>query len=80
MLYKPHVSEDDSHPANTCDMEGGSFLMIPVLDHEVDNFSDVASIIEGPIHIVDRDSLREKLGVQVLGSDIVNINKLAGGP
>jgi len=28
--------------------------MIPILDHEVDNFGDVAGIIEGPIHVVDR--------------------------
>ena len=40
----------------------------------------VASIIEGPIHIVDRDGSRETLGAQVLGSDIVDINKPAGGP
>ena len=61
-------------------MEGGSLRMIPILDHEVDNFSDVASIVEGPIHIVDRDGSREMLGVQVLGSDIVDIDKLACGP
>ena len=54
--------------------------MISILDHEVDDFSDVASIIEGPIYIVDRDGLREMLGVQVLGSDIINVDKLAGGP
>src|SRR5882672_4111018 len=66
--------------ANTCDVEGGPLQMIPILDHEVKDFSDVASIIEGPVHIVDRDGSRETLGVKVLGSDIVNINKLAGGP
>ena len=54
--------------------------MVPIVDHEVDSFSDVPSIIEGPIHIVDRDGLRETLGAQVLGSDIVDINKPAGGP
>src|SRR5882672_2702370 len=71
MLYKPHVSKDDDHSANTHDMEGGSFQMIPVLDHEVHDFGDVTSIVEGPIHVVDRDGSREILGVQVLGPDIV---------
>ena len=54
--------------------------MIPILDHEVNDFGDVASIVEGPIHIVDRDGSRETLGVQVLGPDIVDINKPASGP
>ena len=54
--------------------------MVPVVDHEVNNFGDVPSIIEGPIHIVDRDGSREKFGAQVLGSDIVDIDKQAGGP
>ena len=54
--------------------------MIPILDHEVDDSGDVASIVEGPVHIVDRDGSRETLGVQVLGSDIVDIDKPAGGP
>ena len=54
--------------------------MIPILDNEVDNFSDVASIIEGPIHVVDRDGSRETLGVQVLGSDIVDVDKSASSP
>ena len=54
--------------------------MVPVVDHEVNNFGDVPSIIEGPIHIVDRDGLRDMLGVQVLGSNVVDINKLASGP
>jgi len=61
MFYKPGVSEDDGHPANACDMEGGSFRVISILDYEVDDFSDVASIIEGPIYIVDRDGSRETL-------------------
>jgi len=30
------------------------FPNVPVVDHEVNDFCDVASIIEGPIHIVDR--------------------------
>ena len=37
-------------------------------------------IVTGPIHIVDRDRSGEKLGVQVLGSDIFDIDKLASGP
>ena len=37
--------------------------MIPILNYEVDNFSDVACFIEGSIHIVDRDGLGELLGV-----------------
>jgi len=54
--------------------------MVPIVDNEVDNFGDVPSIVEGPIHVVDRDGSREMLGAQVLGSDIVDINKQAGGP
>jgi len=54
--------------------------VISILDQEVNDFGDVASIIEGPIYIVDRDGLRETLGVQILGSDIINIDELAGGP
>jgi len=80
MFYKPGVSKDDGHSANAHDMEGGSFRVIYVLDHEVDDFSDVASIIEGPIYIVDRDGSKETLGVQILGSDIIDIDELAGGP
>jgi len=80
MFYKPGVSKDDGCSANAHDMEGGSFRVISILDYEVDNFSDVASIIEGSIYIVDRDGSREALGVQILGSDIIDINELAGGP
>ena len=54
--------------------------MISILDHEVNDFGDVASIIEGPIYIVDRDGSREMLGAQVLGSDIINIDKLLVAP
>ena len=54
--------------------------MVPIVDHEVDDFGDVPRIIEGPIHIVDRDGSRETLGGKVLGPDIVDINKLASGP
>ena len=49
VLYKPGVSEDNGGSTNTRDVEGGSFRMVPVVDHEVDDFCDVASIIEGPI-------------------------------
>src|SRR5882724_1249068 len=80
MFYKPCVSKDDGHSANAHDMEGGLFRVISILDHEVNNFSDVASIIEGPIYIVDRDGARETLGAQVLGSDIIDVNKLASEP
>src|SRR5882724_7082896 len=80
MFYKPGVSKDDGHSANAHDMEGGLFQVISILDYEVDDFGDVASIIEGPIYIVDGDGLRETLGVQILGSDVININELAGGP
>jgi len=45
-----------------------------------DNFGDVATIIEGSIYSVDRDGSREALGAQILGSDIIDINELAGGP
>jgi len=62
MFYEPGVSEDDGHSANACDMEGGSFQVISILDQEVDDFGDVASIIEGPIYIVDRNGSREMLG------------------
>ena len=54
--------------------------MIPILDHEVNDFGDVASIIEGPIHIVDRDGSGETLGTQVLRPNIVDIYKPASGP
>jgi len=54
--------------------------MVPVVVHEVNDFSDVPSILEGPIHIVDRDGSRDTLGVQVLGYDLVDINKPASGP
>ena len=56
------MSKDNGGSANTRDVEGGSFRMVPMVDHEVDDFCDVASIIEGPIHIVDRDGSRETLG------------------
>jgi len=80
MFYKPGVSEDDGHSANAHDMEGGSFRVISILDYEVDNFGDVASIIEGSIYIVDRDGSRDALGAQILVSDIIDINELASGP
>ena len=54
--------------------------MVLIVDHEVDDIGDVPSIIEGPIHIVDRDGSRETLCAQVLGSDIVDIDKPASGP
>src|SRR5882724_4790524 len=80
MFYKPGVSKDDGRSANACDMEGGLFRVISILDHEVDDFGDVASIIEDLIYILDRDGSRETLGVQLLGSDIIDIYELASGP
>jgi len=31
--------------------------MIPILDYEVDEFSDVACFMEGSIHIIDREAI-----------------------
>jgi len=36
--------------------------MIPILDNEVDDFCDVASMIEGHSHIVARDGLTGDIG------------------
>jgi len=51
MFYKPSVSKDDGHSANAHDIEGGLFRVISILDYEVDDFGDVASIIEGSIYM-----------------------------
>ena len=37
--------------------------MIPILNHEVDDFSYVAHFVKGSIHIIDRDGSGEMLGV-----------------
>jgi len=37
--------------------------MIPILDYEVNDFGDVACLIEGSIHIIDGDGSGETLGV-----------------
>ena len=47
--------------ANTSDVEGGSFHMTSILDYKVNTFSDVASFIEGSIHVIDGDGDGEVL-------------------
>jgi len=42
VFYQPHVSKDDGHSANTCEMAVGHFWMIPILHYEVDDFIYVA--------------------------------------
>jgi len=56
------MPEDNGQSANSCDMNSGSFRVTSILDHEVNNFSDVASFIKGSIHIIDRDGSGEALG------------------
>jgi len=65
MLYQPHVPEDDGHSADACDMEGGPFQMILILDYEVNNFSYVACFIYGSIHLLDRDGSGETMGLYI---------------
>ena len=55
--------QDDSHLANTCDREGGPFLMMPIFGYEVDDFSYVACWIQGSIHIIDGEGSGETLPV-----------------
>ena len=55
------MPEDDGCSADPCDMEGGLFQMIPILDYEVNNFSYVAHFVKGSIHVIDRDGSRETL-------------------
>ena len=62
VFYQPCMPEDDGHSADTCDVEGGSFRMIPILDYEADDFSYLACFIMGSIHIIDRDGSGEMLG------------------
>jgi len=52
VFHKPHVAKDDSCPANTSDMEGGSLQVTLVLDNEVHNLHNV-TFIEGSIYIID---------------------------
>ena len=56
------MAEDDSHPADTSDVEGGSLQVTLVLDDEVHNLSNVTSFIEGCIYIIDGNGLGEMLG------------------
>ena len=51
--------------ADTCDMEGGLFWMTSVLDHNIDNFSDVVNIVGGSIHVIDGDGDGEAMGVYI---------------
>ena len=62
VLHKPHVAEDDSCPANTSDVEGGSFQVTLVWDNEVYDLSNVTGFIEGSIYIIDGNGLGEALG------------------
>ena len=48
------MPEDDGCSSDSCDMEGGLFQVTSILDHEINDFSDVASFIKGSIHIIDR--------------------------
>jgi len=54
--------------------------VIPILDYEIDDFSDVAGFIEGPIHVVDGDGSGETPGAQVPRLNVINVNKQAHGP
>ena len=62
ITHEPGVAEDDSCPANTIDMEGGSPQVTHVLDNEVNNLSIVTCFIEGFIYVIDRNGLGEGLG------------------
>ena len=62
VVYKPCVAEDDSHPANTSNMESGSFQVTLVLDDEVHELSNVTSFMGSSIYIIDRDGSGEVLG------------------
>jgi len=59
------MPEDDGHSADTCDVEGGPFRMIPILDYEVYDFGYVAHFIKGSVHIIDRDHSGELLGTWI---------------
>ena len=56
------MTGDDSHPADTSDIEGGSLQVTLVLDDEVHNLSNVTSFIGGSIYIIDGNGLGEALG------------------
>jgi len=61
VFHMPWMPKDDGHSANTSDMEGGMFQLTFIVDHKINNFSDVASLIKGSIHIIDRDGSGEFL-------------------
>ena len=44
------MPEDGGHLVDTSDMEGGPFHMTFILDNKIDNFSEIASFINGSIH------------------------------
>jgi len=57
------MPKDDGFPTDICDVEGGPFQMIPILDYEVYDFSYVAHFVKGSVHIIDRDGSGETLGM-----------------
>ena len=63
MFYQPCVPKNDGHSADTCDVEGGPFQIIPILDNEVNDFSYVAHFIKGSVQVIDRDGSGETLGM-----------------
>jgi len=62
VFHKPSMPKDNGHSANTSDMEGGLLQITSILDYMINNFNDVAGLIESSIHIVDRDGSGETLG------------------
>jgi len=60
------MSKDDSHSADTSDVEGGTFQMSFLLDYRINDFGDVAGFVKGSINVIDRDGWGEVLGMQVL--------------
>src|SRR5882724_10667 len=62
VFHEPCMAEDDGCSSDSCDMEGGLFQVTSILDHEINDFSDVASFIKGSIHIIDRNGSGEVLG------------------
>jgi len=57
------MPEEDSHSANACDMEGGTFQVTFILDYKINNFSDIASLIKVSDYVIDRDGSGKGLGV-----------------
>ena len=61
VFHESCIPKDDGHLADSHDIEGSSFQVTSILDHEINNFSDIASFM-GSIHIIDRDDSGEALG------------------